>query len=39
MQAKGVSPKIISMGVRIRTKLFSLPYGDQGLLVKKQAFR
>lgn len=29
----GLSPRIVEMGVAIRTTVFKLPYGDQGLLV------
>ena len=33
--AKGLKPKVVAWGAMMRTKAFSLPYGDQGLLISR----
>lgn len=34
-RAKGIAPKLVAAGANLRSRLFGLPYGDQGLLVSK----
>ena len=36
---KGLRPTLLTKTVRARCKLFSLPYGDQGLLIAKQTYQ
>ena len=31
--------RLLSLGVSLRTRLLGLPYGDQGLLVRRETFR
>lgn len=33
--AKGVAPAAVAAGANLRTRLFALPYGDQGLLISR----
>lgn len=35
---KGVQPRILEAAVALRCKLFSLPYGDQGLLISRALY-
>ena len=34
-RARGLAPALVAMGANARSKLFGLPYGDQGLLVRR----
>lgn len=34
-RARGLAPRIVAGGANLRSRLFALPYGDQGLLVTK----
>lgn len=38
LKDKGLAPKILTKLVALRCSLFSLPYGDQGLLISKQTY-
>ncbi len=38
LKDKGVFPKLIAKMVALRCALFSLPYGDQGLLISKKTY-
>jgi hypothetical protein len=35
---RGLAPRVIETGVRIRCRLFLLPYGDQGLLIPRRLY-
>ena len=37
--AKGARPKIVAWGAMMRTRLFKLPYGDQGLLISRSLYQ
>ena len=34
-RAAGVAPKLVAFGANVRSRVFGLPYGDQGLLVAR----
>ncbi|SMX25350.1 TIGR04283 family arsenosugar biosynthesis glycosyltransferase [Boseongicola aestuarii] len=34
-RAAGVAPKLVALGANLRSRVFGLPYGDQGLLVAR----
>lgn len=34
-RASGVAPKLVAFGANVRSRVFGLPYGDQGLLVAR----
>ena len=34
-RAAGVAPKLVALGANLRSRVFGLPYGDQGLLVSR----
>jgi rSAM/selenodomain-associated transferase 2 len=34
----GIAPRLVEFGVRLRTSLLRLPYGDQGLLVPRRLY-
>jgi len=36
--APGVMPRLVAAGAMLRTKLFKLPYGDQGLLIATKTY-
>ncbi|MFN3959135.1 MAG: TIGR04283 family arsenosugar biosynthesis glycosyltransferase [Parvularculaceae bacterium] len=36
--AEGIAPSVVAAGAMVRTRLFSLPYGDQGLLVSRMRY-
>lgn len=36
--ARGVAPRLVAAGAMIRTRLFGVPYGDQGLLVSRDHY-
>ena len=38
LDSRDVPARIVEWGVRYRTRLFNLPYGDQGLFVRRSAF-
>lgn len=38
LKDKGLAPKLMAKMVALRCALFSLPYGDQGLLISKQTY-
>ncbi len=38
LKDKGLAPKILAKMVALRCALFSLPYGDQGLLISRQTY-
>ena len=38
LKDKGFAPQILTKLVALRCSLFSLPYGDQGLLISKQTY-
>lgn len=38
LKDKGLAPNILSIMVALRCALFSLPYGDQGLLISKSTY-
>ena len=38
IDATGLSLRLIEMLVKVRSRLFSLPYGDQGIFISKQSF-
>lgn len=37
--ARGFAPQLVAFGAMLRTRLFSLPFGDQGLLIRADAYR
>lgn len=37
-RAKGVAPKLVAGWANLRSRIFGLPYGDQGLLVPRQTY-
>lgn len=37
--AKGVGPRIVAAWANLRSRIFKLPYGDQGLLVRSETLR
>lgn len=37
--AQGMAPSVVALGAKIRTRLFALPYGDQGLLIRADIYR
>lgn len=38
IRARGLSYRLIEWGTNIRSRLFALPYGDQGLLVRREDY-
>ena len=36
--ARGTAPRLVAFWANLRTRLFRLPYGDQGLLVPRRAY-
>lgn len=36
--ARGAAPRIVAFGAMLRTRLFALPYGDQGLLIRTDLY-
>ena len=38
LSADGILYRIIERGVKLRTRLFKVPYGDQGVFVRKEVF-
>lgn len=38
IDARGVWPRLMELGARLRDRLGGLPYGDQGLLVRRRQF-
>lgn len=38
-QAHGLAPRLIELGVRLRCQFGGIPYGDQGLFARADAFR
>jgi hypothetical protein len=34
-RAAGIAPKLVAFGANVRSRVFGLPYGDQGLLVAR----
>ncbi len=38
-QARGLAPRLIELGVRLRCQFGGIPYGDQGLFARVDAFR
>lgn len=38
LSAKGVRPSFLTFGVRVRSRLLALPYGDQGLLISRALY-
>lgn len=38
LDAKGVWPKLLTLGVATRSKILALPYGDQGLLISRALY-
>ena len=38
-RANGIGPKIVAWWANLRSRVFSLPYGDQGLLVRADHYR
>jgi len=38
-QAQGLAPRLIELGVRLRCQFGGVPYGDQGLFARADAFR
>ena len=37
--SRGFGAKIVAWGAMVRTKLFCLPYGDQGLLISSERYK
>lgn len=37
-RAKGIAPKIVAGWANLRSKLLGLPYGDQGLLIRRSVY-
>ncbi|MRU14537.1 glycosyltransferase [Roseovarius sp. A21] len=37
--AKGVAPQLVAGWANLRSRLFHLPYGDQGLLISRQEYK
>jgi rSAM/selenodomain-associated transferase 2 len=37
--AKGFAPRLVAFGAMLRTRVFALPYGDQGLLIRADVYR
>ena len=37
--AKGLRPKLVAWGAMMRTRIFALPYGDQGLLISRSLYQ
>ena len=35
-RAKGLAPRVIELGANLRSRVFDLPYGDQGLLISRE---
>lgn len=38
-RSEGIAPRLVSGGANLRSRLFGLPYGDQGLLLTKTLLR
>lgn len=38
LSAKGIRPRLLTFGVRVRSRLLALPYGDQGLLISRPLY-
>jgi len=36
--AHGVAPRLVELGAMLRSRLFRLPYGDQGLLISRETY-
>ncbi len=36
---QGLGPRLVAFGANLRTRLFALPYGDQGLLIRTDLYR
>ncbi|MEM8937173.1 MAG: TIGR04283 family arsenosugar biosynthesis glycosyltransferase [Pseudomonadota bacterium] len=36
--ARGIAPRLVASGAMLRTRIFKSPYGDQGLLVSRDAY-
>jgi rSAM/selenodomain-associated transferase 2 len=38
LDARGVAPRLIELGVRLRVRVFGMPYGDQALFLRRKTF-